>query len=319
MHPSGRQPRPAARLRRKGGESRVPHLGRVRRSGRGRRAGAGRSRRARRRTRHPARRAERAGRRQHPGRHVPADRRAVSAEGVDRGRQPVGQLRLEFPEPRPRHGRRHQPRRLGRQRCSGRRRRLPRLLRRRPGHRSRSRVHRGHHRRQGVDGSPRGRSRAQAARRRQGRFDRRRGTGRRQSHRCPRRRRQGLRRCMSGGRADPGRQHRVGLRGCSLVRHPTAPGRAEHRGADHGRRLGRRDRGCDHPGSRSRVARPARRPAGCDRPEAPATLEPEQPDRLCRWRDPRHDPRGDGTRGHPPRRPLDHLPRASGSSRTRRR
>ena len=53
----------------------------------------------------------------------------------------------------------------------------------------------------------------------------------------------------------------------------------------------------------------ARRPAGRARREAPAALEPQQPGRPRRRRDPRHDPRGDRPHRRPPRRRRGDLPR----------
>ena len=56
----------------------------------------------------------------------------------------------------------------------------------------------------------------------------------------------------------------------------------------------------------------ARRPARRARREAPAALEPQQPRRPGRRRDPRHHPRGARPHRRPPRRRRGDLPRASG-------
>ena len=54
-----------------------------------------------------------------------------------------------------------------------------------------------------------------------------------------------------------------------------------------------------------------------DRPAAAAALEPQQPRRLRRRRDPRHDPRGDAADRRAPRRRTPSSTSASASSRTR--
>jgi hypothetical protein len=70
-----------------------------------------------------------------PGRPVRADRGAVPAGGLHRRRQPVGQLRVVVLNYGGADGRRHQSGRERRQRRRHDRGRLPRVLRRRPGHR----------------------------------------------------------------------------------------------------------------------------------------------------------------------------------------
>ena len=65
---------------------------------------------------HRSRRAQRAGRGLHPVEDVRPDRGALRPGRPHRRRQPVGQLRVVVPEPRPPHGRRRQPRRCRRQR-----------------------------------------------------------------------------------------------------------------------------------------------------------------------------------------------------------
>ena len=97
--PASANPDLLARLRRQGGSSGVPHVGRLRRGGGGGPRCRTRPRRPGRRARHPARRAERPGRGQHTGQPVRADRRAVPAGGQHRCRQPERQLRLELPQP----------------------------------------------------------------------------------------------------------------------------------------------------------------------------------------------------------------------------
>ena len=62
----------------------------------------------------------------------------------------------------------------------------------------------------------------------------------------------------------------------------------------------------------------ARRPAGRDRRAAAAAVEPQQPRRLRRRRDPRHDPRGDAPAGRASRRSTPSSTSVSASSRTRR-
>ena len=98
--------------------------------------------------------------------------------------------------------------------------------------------------------------------------------------------RQGVRRSLPGSRDHPGRDHRRGVRGGRHVRHPTAAARTERRRADHGRRMGGRHRRRHHPGPRPRAARAARRSPRRHRPVAAAALEPQQPGRLRRRRDP---------------------------------
>ena len=112
--------------------------------------GRGRAGRALRRAGHPARRPERTGCRVHPRVAVRADRRAVPAGGPHRRRQPVRQLRVQLHELVLRHGRRHLPRGVRRQRCRDRRRRLPDALRGRPPHRGGARLRRGDPGRPGV-------------------------------------------------------------------------------------------------------------------------------------------------------------------------
>ena len=67
-----------------------------------------------RRARHPARRPQRPGRRQHAGQAVRPDRRPVPAGRAHRRGQPERQLRVQLPQLRPGHRRRHQPGRVGR-------------------------------------------------------------------------------------------------------------------------------------------------------------------------------------------------------------
>ena len=67
-----------------------------------------------------------------------------------------------------------------------------------------------------------------------------------QPHRRAGQRRPGLRRRVPPGRRDPGGHRRGGLRGGGHLRHPAAAGRAERRGADDRRRLGRRHRRRHH-------------------------------------------------------------------------
>ena len=85
-----------------------------------------------------------------PGPPVRADRGAVPAGRAHRRRQPERQLRLQLHELRHGDRHRHQPGRVGRQRRGRHRGRLPRLLRRRSGHRGRPRLRRGHRRRPRV-------------------------------------------------------------------------------------------------------------------------------------------------------------------------
>ena len=97
------------------------------------------------------------------------------------------------------------------------------------------------------------------------------------------------------GRRHPGGHGRGGVRGGGDLRHPAAAGRPERRRADDGRRLGRRHRRRHHPRPRPRACSPL--PDDLrdgDRRQAAAAVEPQQPGRLRRRRDPRHDPRGDG-------------------------
>ena len=67
-----------------------------------------------------------------------------------------------------------------------------------------------------------------------------------------------------------------------------------------------------------RPARAARRPARRHRRPAAAALEPQQPGRLRRRRDARHDPRRDAADRRAPRRRTPSSTSASASSRTRR-
>ena len=116
----------------------------------------------------------------------------------------------------------HQPGGVGRQRRRRLGGRLPRLLRRRPGHRGRARLPRGDHRRAGAARPPRRRRRPQAAGAREGRGDRGRGAGRGEPHRRARRRRQGVRRRV------PRRRHHRGpppSRRRSTPRPPSPPNR----------------------------------------------------------------------------------------------
>ena len=177
VHPGVGERRTAAGVRGEGRQGGVPHVGRLRRGRRRGQAGGGRAGRPRRRARDPARRPERPGGRQHAGRAVRPDRRAVPAGRTHRRRQPERQLRLQLPQLRPGHGRRHQPGRVGGQRRRRLRRRLPRPLRRRPGDLRRPRLRRGHHRRPGAARPPRRRRRAQAAGAREGRARPRAGRG----------------------------------------------------------------------------------------------------------------------------------------------
>ncbi len=133
----------------------------------------------------------------------------------------------------------------------------------------------------------------EAVRRGQGRGNRRRRPGRRQSHRLARLRRPGVRRRHAPGRRHPGRDCRGSVRGRSHVRNPTAPEGQPGGRHDHRRRLGRRHRRRD-PSECAGARDPSRGPAGTDRHEAATSVEPEQPRRSRRWRDPGHDSRGDG-------------------------
>ena len=118
--PAARQPRAAAGVRSEGRPRRVRHdrPATARRATTGDEAEA-RARGAGRRARHPARRPERPGRRLDAGEAVRADRRAVPAAGPHRHRQPVGQLRVVVPELRDADRRRRQPRGERRQRGRG--------------------------------------------------------------------------------------------------------------------------------------------------------------------------------------------------------
>ena len=155
-----------------------------------------------------------------------------------------------------RHRRRHQPRRLGRQRGGRVGRRLPRLLRRRPGDVGRAGVHRGDHRRLRADVAARRRGPAQAARRAQGWRHRGRCAGGRQPHGSAGRRRQGVRRRVPGGGHHAGDDGRGGVRGGGHVRHAAAAGRPERRRAHDGRRMGCRDGRRDHEGATGCVLLP---------------------------------------------------------------
>ena len=94
VHPGGRQPRPAAGVRQEGHPRRLHRLGRLRRGGGGGPGGPGRARGPGRRAGHPARRAQRPGRRVDAGRRcAPRSSAPYPPAGPHRHRQPVGQLR----------------------------------------------------------------------------------------------------------------------------------------------------------------------------------------------------------------------------------
>ena len=119
---------------------RVRHHRGLRRGGRRGPRRADEARRARRRARHPARRSQRPGHRVDAVVAVRADRGPVPAARPDRHREPVGQLRVELPEPRDPERSRREPGGVGGQRGVGRGGRLPRLPPRRPGHRGQPRL-----------------------------------------------------------------------------------------------------------------------------------------------------------------------------------
>ena len=127
VHAGGDQPRPAARRRGQGHPGRLPDVGRLRR---GRRGGPGAPRTSW--SRWPTSSAcSSSGPNGQGVVSTPSSLCAqivapVPAGRAHRHRQPVRQLRVVVHELRPRQRRRHQPRRVGRQRGAGRRRRLPR-------------------------------------------------------------------------------------------------------------------------------------------------------------------------------------------------
>ena len=101
VHTGGGQPRDPPRLRPQGHPGRVPHVTPdTARQARRAQTAQRRTGRPRRRAGHVDRRAQRAGRGVDPCPPVRPDRRAVPAGRADRRRQPVGQLRVELPQPR---------------------------------------------------------------------------------------------------------------------------------------------------------------------------------------------------------------------------
>ena len=103
------------------------------------------------------------------------------------------------------------------------------------------------HRRPRVARSTGPGGRPPAARAGQGWSHRGRSARRGEPHGSIGRRRQGLRRRLSGRRDHPCRHGGGGVRGGGDVRHPTGSHRPERRRADHGRRVGGRHRRCHHP------------------------------------------------------------------------
>ena len=110
-----------------------------------------------------------------------------------------------------------------------------------------------------------------------------------------------------GGR-HPGGHGRAGVRGRGHLRLPAAAPRRPGRGGHDRRRLGRgrRRRAGRH---LARAGAAARRPAGRHRRGAAAPLEPQQPDRHGRRRDPRHRPQGPRPGGVAPRHRRRAVPR----------
>ena len=222
----------------------------------------------------------------------------------DRDREPVGQLRVVVRELGGADRRRGEPR--GQRRQRGRGRRSPTISTGTPTTpRPRSSL-------AYVEGVADGRALFERLRRgrprrkpvvlRQGRHDRRRPTRRRQPHRQRSRPTTACSTACAARPASPARDHdRGGVRGRGDVRDPTAARGPAHRGGHDRGRMGSRDRRRDHARGDLELARAARRPARRDRREAPAALEPQQPDRPRRRRDPRHDPRGARARRAPSR------------------
>ena len=131
----------------------------------------------------------------------------VSAGRSDRGGEPERELRVELHEPGPRHRRRHQPCRVGRQRGGRLGRRLPRLLRRRSRDLGRARpTSRASPTATSLMSRARRRRQPQAAGRAEGWCHRGWCAGGGQPHRRVGGRRQDLRRRLPGGRASRGRR-----------------------------------------------------------------------------------------------------------------
>ena len=297
--------------RQQGRPGRVRRLGRLRRGRGGGPSGRGRAGRAGRRARDPAGRAER------PGRHLARRRRCAPRSW--RPYPPAGRIGVasqsgnfvsSFMNYAGHSGHRHQPGRQRRQLRGGRRARLPRLLRRRPGDRGRARPTS----RASSTAGPSSTGMAGVAARKPlvlvkggATVGRRPGGG--QPHRVAGRPTTTCSTAPAARPASPGppRSRRRYEAAATFATQPLPAGPRDGRLHDR-RRLGRGHRRRHRP-HRPRAAAAARRPPGRDRQEAAAPLEPQQPDRPGRQRDPRHDPRGAGDRGRAPRRRRGDLPR----------
>ena len=308
LHPDRGESRAAARVRGGGRKGRLRGLRGLRRSGRGRARAAARAGRSRRRARHRACGPQRAGLDLHTGVDVCADRGALPAPGSDLDGKPEREPRLELHELRLPHRHRVLEGHLLRQLRPARARRLPGVLRPRPGDGGHPRLHGGRRERAALSrGGPRTHAR-EAPRDPARRRERLGQAGGEEPHRRARLRRRHLLGCVPPGRHQPGAHRRGGLRDRRQLRDPAAAARSPHPGLHGGGRLGRAHRRRLR-GGRPRADRPARRSLRRDRKESAAALESRKSDRSRRWRDARHHPRDPGARRRAPGRRRHRVPR----------